>query len=94
MRVQSDRGAQTLEAHFGEQRDVLRIAVIEIDRHVLDAAVARRARRNGAEDALRLQIGGRQPLAVGLIRAFYGSPLPRRPQKMLRKLAVHRLLLN
>ncbi|MNS90963.1 hypothetical protein D3C72_1250350 [compost metagenome] len=54
-----DGGSQALEAHFSEQRDVLRVTMIKIDRHVLDAAVAVNPWDNRAENALRLQIRGR-----------------------------------
>ncbi len=35
-----DGNAQAAESHFGKQRDIFRVAVIEIDRHILNAAVA------------------------------------------------------
>ncbi|MNV53302.1 hypothetical protein D3C71_1454460 [compost metagenome] len=51
-----DRGTQALEAHLGKQRDIFRVTVVEIDRHILDTAVPGNARRQPAKDPLGLQI--------------------------------------
>ncbi|MNE61871.1 hypothetical protein D3C80_1571150 [compost metagenome] len=88
-------GAQALEAHLREQRDILRVTVVKVDRHVLDAAVAINPWRHRAENALRLQIGSRQPFTVGLISPFH--LICRNcaaPQKMVWKFAAHRFLLG
>ena len=48
--------AQAAKAHLSEQFDVFRVAVIEVDGDVLDAAVARHALNHRAEDTLRLNV--------------------------------------
>ncbi|MNB83907.1 hypothetical protein D3C75_307490 [compost metagenome] len=63
--------AQAAEAHFGEQFDVFRVAMVEIDRHVFDAAVTGDALNDLAKHALRLNVRGGEAFAIFQISAFY-----------------------
>ena len=53
-----DRYPQTVEAHLSEQRDILRVTMVKIDRHIFNTAVARNALHDVAEYPLRLHVGG------------------------------------
>ena len=45
-----DGHPQAVKAHLGEQSDIFRVAMVKIDRHILNTALA--------EHAVRLHIGG------------------------------------
>ncbi len=62
--------AQAVEAHFGEQFDIFRVAVIEIDRHVFNAAVASHPLHDRAKHPLRLDVRGGQPFAILQVSPF------------------------
>ena len=63
--------AQAAKAHLGEQLDVFRVAMIEVDGDILDAAVPRDALNYRAEDTLRLNVRGGQPFPLLQIRTLY-----------------------
>ena len=53
-----DRDSQAVKAHLGKQGDIFRIAMVKIDRHILNPVVAWYALDHFAEHAVRLYIGG------------------------------------
>ena len=53
-----DRDSQAVKTHLGKQGDIFRIAMVKIDRHILNPVVAWYALDHFAEHAVRLYIGG------------------------------------
>ena len=64
-----DGEAVRLEAHFGEERDVLGVAVVEVDRHLLEVVVGGRVGARG-QDALGHDVLDRKTLAAFEVGAF------------------------
>ncbi|VFS59018.1 Uncharacterised protein [Raoultella planticola] len=51
-----NRHPQAVEAHLRKQTDILRVAMVKIDRDIFDTAIARHAFNDVAKDAMRLYI--------------------------------------
>ena len=84
-----DREAEYREAHLGQERDVLGIAVVEVDPDELEV-VGGRPRRPGADDAPGHHVLDRQALAtlvVGTLQLVRGGGAA--PEEAARKRACH-----
>ena len=53
-----DRDSQAVKTHLGKQGDIFRIAMVKIDRHILNPVVAGYTLDHFAEHPVRLYIGG------------------------------------